>query len=348
MRIKKIRTGLGIAVGALLLGGVLSSTVPMAAAADQFAPTSFGPVGVQPRGYYGAGTQTPASDVQIAPGAEYTEGATVLLRYDEQQTGVKYRVVMPVPAGSTFVSAVRGGVYDAAANTVTWTFDGKTPAEAAPATEERMDFTATFRAPDGSTTPVPSQTITNAATQQVMGGAFTDWRTQFTYTYNHVLAPQTGTSADLGITKDVDKPKAAVGDTVTYTLKVTNNGPADVPSYTVTDELPAGIDTWATSTSGAAISGGKLQFDGGALAVGESKTVTLTGVVRAPGATINNVATVQSGTTDSDPSNNKDNATVEVPTKEGPVPLAGFAGAAILAGAGAAGMMVFRRRHAKV
>ncbi|AZS38895.1 MULTISPECIES: DUF11 domain-containing protein [Microbacterium] len=345
MKIKTSRTGLGIAVGSLLLGGILSTTVPMAAAADQFAPTSLGPVGVQPRGYYGAGTQTPARDVSIAPGAQYTEGATVLLRYDEQQTGVKYRVVMPVPAGSTFVSADRGGVYDAAANTVTWTFDGKTPEEAAPATQERMDFVATFRAPDGSATPVPSQTITNAATQQVMGGAFTEWRDQFTYTYNHVLAPQAGTSADLGIAKDVDKPKAAVGDTVTYTLKVTNNGPADVPSYTVTDGLPAGIDTWATSTAGAAISGGKLQFDGGSLAVGESKTVTLTGVVRAPGVTIENIATVKSGTTDSDPSNNTDNAIVEVPTKESPVPLAGFAGAAILAGA--AGMLAALRRKAR-
>lgn len=344
MKTTKIRTGLGIAVGALLLGGVLSTTVPMAAVADQIAPASLGPVGVQPRGYYGAGTQSPLSDVPIAPGAEYSEGATVLLRYDEQQTGVKYRVVMPVPAGSTFVSAAQGGVYDAAAKTVTWTFDGKMPAEAAPATEERKDFLATFRAPDGSAAAVPSQTITNSATQQVMGGSFTDWRTQFTYTYEHVLAPQVGTASDLGITKDVDKAKAAVGDTVTYTLKVTNNGPADVPSYTVADQLPAGIDTWASSTAGATISGGKLQFDGGKLAVGASTTVTLTGVVRTPGATITNTATVQSGVTDSDPSNNTDNATVEVPTKEGPVPLAGFAGAAMLAGLGATGLLVRKRR----
>ncbi|KYJ96750.1 DUF11 domain-containing protein [Microbacterium sp. CH1] len=344
MKMKKIRTGLGITVGALILGGVLSTAPIAAVAAEAVAPTSLSPEGVQPRGYYGAGTQSPGRTQTIAPGAEFTEGANVLLKYDEQVSGVKYRVVMPVPAGATFVSATQGGVYDPAANTVTWIFNGKTPAEAGGVTQESKSFLATFRAPSGSSEAVPEKTIQNAAVQSMMGGSITDWRQQFTYTYAHTFAAQPGTSADLGITKDVDRPKANVGDAVSYTLTVTNHGTAAVPSYTVTDALPAGIDTWSSPTSGVSLSGGTLTFEGGALAVGESKTVIVNGVVREPGATITNIAKVTSGTTDSNPSNNSDDAKVEVPTAGGPVPLGGVAGATVLAGAAATALTISRRR----
>jgi uncharacterized repeat protein (TIGR01451 family) len=67
--------------------------------------------------------------------------------------------------------------------------------------------------------------------------------------------------ADLAIEKTAvtnlggSPPQANPGDTIAYTLSVTNNGPSDSPSETVTDTLPAGVtyvsDTASTLGGGA-------------------------------------------------------------------------------------------------
>src|SRR5262249_22943288 len=47
--------------------------------------------------------------------------------------------------------------------------------------------------------------------------------------------------ADLEMTKTVDNPTPNVGDTVTFTIALTNNGPADATNVQVTDQLPTGL-----------------------------------------------------------------------------------------------------------
>ncbi len=47
--------------------------------------------------------------------------------------------------------------------------------------------------------------------------------------------------ADLALTKVVDNPTPSVGDTITFTLVVTNAGPGRATGVTVENTLPAGV-----------------------------------------------------------------------------------------------------------
>ena len=55
--------------------------------------------------------------------------------------------------------------------------------------------------------------------------------------------------ADLRITNTVDKTTVNVGDTVTYTITLTNNGSVDATGIAVTDAIPAG-ETYVSSNAG--------------------------------------------------------------------------------------------------
>ena len=48
-------------------------------------------------------------------------------------------------------------------------------------------------------------------------------------------------NADVGVTKAVDRPAPLVGETVTFTVTVTNSGPSPATGVVVTDALPAGL-----------------------------------------------------------------------------------------------------------
>lgn len=57
-----------------------------------------------------------------------------------------------------------------------------------------------------------------------------------------VVVPNDPTDADLSITKSVSTSTVAVGDQFTYTIEVTNNGPATSTEITVTDTLNSCLD----------------------------------------------------------------------------------------------------------
>src|SRR5262249_45305340 len=48
--------------------------------------------------------------------------------------------------------------------------------------------------------------------------------------------------ADLSVTKSVSNPTPNVGDTITYTVTITNNGPDPATGVRLTDLLPAGLN----------------------------------------------------------------------------------------------------------
>ena len=59
-----------------------------------------------------------------------------------------------------------------------------------------------------------------------------------------------GSGADLVVTKTVDDPTPGEGQTITYTVTVTNNGPAQVTNVSLDDVLPAGLTIGIVTPSG--------------------------------------------------------------------------------------------------
>ncbi|WP_017203009.1 hypothetical protein [Microbacterium algeriense] len=182
-------TGIGLLIiGGSLLGGQAAMAAEQPIAPDSTssaypAPTRPAPAQaqstdeadspVQVRGYLGRATQTAATGV--TPESEIKEGAIVQLVNDEQIDGV-YKVILPVPANTSFVSATEGGQLIGA--NVVWTFnvthDGGT---------RIVTPMATFQVAKDYWGPQ----ITNSAKVLYTGGVFTDDQ-RFTYNYSHQFA----------------------------------------------------------------------------------------------------------------------------------------------------------------
>src|SRR5262249_58717008 len=88
--------------------------------------------------------------------------------------------------------------------------------------------------------------------------------------------------ADLQVTKVADTATAPEGGAITYTVKVTNQGPNDASNVTLTDTLPPGVGfVRATPSQGeGGLVGGQVIANLGTLANGASATLTI--VVTAP------------------------------------------------------------------
>jgi uncharacterized repeat protein (TIGR01451 family) len=112
--------------------------------------------------------------------------------------------------------------------------------------------------------------------------------------------------ADVAVGKTASAPTALIGDTVTYGLTVTNNGPDDAADVTVTDPLPAGgVFVSAKPSAGTcATAAGSLVCDLGSLANGAAVTIQLRVTLTEAGDT-HNVAQVTTSTPDPKPSNNQ-------------------------------------------
>jgi len=135
--------------------------------------------------------------------------------------------------------------------------------------------------------------------------------------------------ADLVVTKTVDKALPNEGDTVTYTVAVTNDGPDAASGIVVTDLLPSGVSFVAASPSGTTTySSGTGLWTVGSLAKTAKATLTITATVDsgAGGTTITNTASLTaSEPTDANTGNNSASAALTVndvtqtagPTSEG-------------------------------
>src|SRR5262249_29865493 len=58
---------------------------------------------------------------------------------------------------------------------------------------------------------------------------------------NTAAATETPQQADLALTKSVSEAHPNVGDTITFTVTLTNKGPDDATNVTVNDSLPFGL-----------------------------------------------------------------------------------------------------------
>jgi uncharacterized repeat protein (TIGR01451 family) len=129
-----------------------------------------------------------------------------------------------------------------------------------------------------------------------------------------VRTPIVPFAADLELEKtaSVSGPVRA-GDTVTYTLATTDNGPDASPETLVTDDLPAGL-TYVSDDAGCDVSAlPKVECDLGTLANGETKTVQIVTRVAATGkSAIVNTAVVRGAHSDPVAANNPDSAEITI------------------------------------
>ena len=118
--------------------------------------------------------------------------------------------------------------------------------------------------------------------------------------------------ADLEIVKVVSNKNPKYGETITWTITVTNNGPSDAKNVKVTDKLPAGLIFNGANGNYNKDTGEWIVGD---LANGKSASLVITTIVNITNNTIRNVANVTSDTPDSNKTNNEANNTTNVDPK---------------------------------
>lgn len=128
-----------------------------------------------------------------------------------------------------------------------------------------------------------------------------------------VVVSWASVTAELAVTKTANISSPTVGKAVSFTITVTNNGPASAANVVATDLLPTGYTfigaTLSPSTSTYDSANGTWTI--GNLASGASVTMVLVGVVNASGV-YNNTATVTANNPDSNTANNSATVTVTV------------------------------------
>ena len=118
-----------------------------------------------------------------------------------------------------------------------------------------------------------------------------------------------GCEADLELTKTVDNSTPNIGDTITFTLTITNNGPSKTSGIQVQDVLPAGlINIIATPSTGTYTVGTGLWELNTAMNSGTSETLIITAEITPQCGTITNTAEIiNSSLTDPDSTPNNGN-----------------------------------------
>lgn len=141
-------------------------------------------------------------------------------------------------------------------------------------------------------------TITNGSTVTIDITADVDGGTDGTVITNTATVTSTGTTdsnlfnniatqdiyvggAELSTLKTVDNLTPAEGDTVTYTITITNNGPNDATNVEATDVLPSGVVLDSNSTTHGTYKTNDGSWSIGTLLNGETATLTLTAIVDA-------------------------------------------------------------------
>jgi uncharacterized repeat protein (TIGR01451 family) len=229
---------------------------------------------------------TPIADLVIVKTAPASVLATSNVLYTISVTNLgpssasSVAVTDSLPAGVTFVNASGGGLNNS--GVVNWSLGVL-------AAGQSSNLTVTVIAP-------ASGSLTNIASVSSP--------TPDTNLLNNVTPPvvtTVGAVADLAIGKTAAASVFAVSN-LTYTISVTNFGPSTASSVTVTDNIPNGA-SFIGASGGWANNSGVVVWSLGNLANGIVSNITLTVTAPASG-TLTNVATVDSPTSDLNPTNN--------------------------------------------
>ena len=160
----------------------------------------------------------------------------------------------------------------------------------------------------------PSGTnITDTATATATNGV----PSMTTNTASSTVVVASATSADVAIVKTATPNPVTEGTLLTYTLTVTNNGPASATTVTTTDTLPSVVTYLSSTTTQGSCSeaGGTVTCLLGTLANAATATITIVTIPSQAGVATN-TATVTADQTDSNTSNNSStqSETITAPT----------------------------------
>jgi uncharacterized repeat protein (TIGR01451 family) len=124
--------------------------------------------------------------------------------------------------------------------------------------------------------------------------------------------PPTPDSYNVRLDKSISRERVRLGDSVTYRLVVTNDGPATATDVTVTDRLPNRVRarTASTSQGNCTVTGNDLACTIGTMTRGQVETITVRATAVRVGRGVN-VARV-SAPRDRDPSDNDDAVPVQI------------------------------------
>ncbi|MFD2588861.1 gliding motility-associated C-terminal domain-containing protein [Croceitalea marina] len=101
-------------------------------------------------------------------------------------------------------------------------------------------------------------------------------------------------SSDLSLLKTVSPTTASVGETVTFSLEISNAGTSNASGVAVSDVVPSGY-TIGTVNNGGSVSGNEISWSGLSVTSGSSTTVSFEAVVNMPtgsGGEYNNTAEI--------------------------------------------------------
>ncbi len=188
-----------------------------------------------------------------------------------------------LPAGLTFVSATGGGV--AAGSSVTWNL----AAPLAPLGTASVDLTV--RVADDQVDPFTNTATVTSAVGETDTNAANNTAS---------LLSTLNDDADVAVTMTGDPTTAAGGDTVTFTVTVTNLGPAPAENVVATDIVPAGFTLVEPVLAPATSSSGTWTWAVGRVLKDETATLTFDVTVdpSALGPTLGNTVNVTSDAND--------------------------------------------------
>jgi uncharacterized repeat protein (TIGR01451 family) len=212
---------------------------------------------------------------------------TVTLTNNGPDTATNVSVADALPAGLTFVSATPSqGTYSS--TTGVWTL-GTVALAAAPT----LQIQATVASPNAETN---TATISHADQFDPIPGN------------NSATVTVTPQQADLAVGKQVSNPTPNVGQTITYTITVANNGPDTATGVTLQDVLPAGVSYQSSSATEGSYDLATSTWTVGTVAVGATQTLTITVLVVSPNPASNTASISHSDQFDPNTANNSDTA----------------------------------------
>ena len=202
-----------------------------------------------------------------------------------------------LPTGVTYISDNSGGSY--ISGTGVWTIGS-----IANGASTSINILATADASSGG------KTITNVVSARAAGSEADPT------TANDILSASFNViSHDLETSLTVDKANPNEGDSIVYTLTVTNNGPSDATGVLITDNLPTGVTYSSHSTINGTFNSGAGIWTIGNLAKNSTATITINATVNTNTGGTTIVNTTAAATADyNDPTagNNTSSASITV------------------------------------